>query len=192
MVGRSVAAFLEEHGHRVVGAADVLGTVSAPGGLPVGRLIAATDPAGTIDRRRLPNRVATSSRPEAWLDLDADVLVLAANKDAVNQDNAHRVRAGLVVEGGNLCCSARAKAALSLAGVTVIPDVVANAGGAAAGGCALTGTVPFDLPPKQMAAWVFDWVEAHVQRNTREVLEIAAASATDPVAVLLASRRTAP
>ena len=191
MVGRAVASFLERAGHRLVGVVDVLGTVSAPGGLAVDRLLAATDPAGTIDRAALPPEVTCSAEPDAWLDLDTDVLVLAANRDAVDEHNVHRVRAGLVVEGGNLCCSSQAKATMSLAGVCVVPDVVANAGGAAAGGCALTGTVPFDLPPAQIAAWVHTFVERQVRRNTQEVLDIAESSSGDPVPLLLAARRTA-
>ncbi|MFL6131024.1 MAG: Glu/Leu/Phe/Val dehydrogenase dimerization domain-containing protein [Mycobacteriales bacterium] len=189
MVGRAVATFLERAGHRVVGVADVLGTVSAAGGLPVDRLLAVTDPAGTLDRAALPPEVCCSAEPDAWLDVDTDVLVLAANRDAVDEHNVHRVRAGLVVEGGNLCCSAGAKAALSLAGTCLVPDVVANVGGAAAGGCALTGTVPFDLPPAQMAAWVHAFVERHVRQNTQDVLELAESSAGDPVPLLLAARR---
>ena len=189
MVGRAVATFLERAGHHLVGVVDVLGTVSAPGGLPVDRLLAATDAAGTLDRAALPPELTRSAEPDAWLELDADVLVLAANRDALDEHNVDRLRAGLVVEGGNLCCSAQAKAALSLGGTCVVPDVVANVGGAAAGGCALTGTVPFDLPPAQMAAWVHAFVERHVRQNTEDVLEIAQSSAGDPVPLLQAARR---
>ena len=191
MVGRAVGTFLQGAGHRVVGIADVLGTLSAADGLPVDRLLALTDAHGTIDRAALPPEVVRSAEPDAWLDLDTDVLVLAANRHAVTTDNVHRLRAGLVVEGGNLCCSAGAKAMLAGAGIPVVPDVVANAGGACAGGCALTGTVPFDLPPAQMAAWVHDWVAERVRRNTREVLDIAESSPVDPVPVLLAARHAA-
>ncbi|ORT56587.1 glutamate dehydrogenase [Streptomyces sp. CB03238] len=190
-VGRGVAKYLERHGHRIVGVADVRGTVSCPDGLPVDGLIKATDPAGTVDRALLPDSVTTANGADAWLDVDADVLVLAANMNAVHAGNAAQVRAALIVEGGNLCCSPEAKDALAAQGVVVIPDVVANVGGAAAGGCALTGTVPFDLPRDQMAAWVFDWVQERVERNTREVLEVMAGGAPDPVATLLTARRTA-
>jgi glutamate dehydrogenase (NAD(P)+) len=188
-VGRSVAKFLDDRGHRIIGVADVSGTVSSDDRLPVGELISITDHAGRVDRSRLPDTVSVSADQDAWLDLEADVVILAANMNAINEGNVHRLSAGLVVEGGNLCCSPQAKELLISKGIMLIPDVVANVGGAAAGGCALTGTVPFDLPQDQMVAWVFDWVEQRVHRNTRDILEIIHSTTDDPIAELLVAQR---
>ncbi|KAF4409550.1 MULTISPECIES: Glu/Leu/Phe/Val dehydrogenase [Streptomyces] len=190
-VGRAVAKTLENHGHRIVAVADVEGTVHDPRGLPVADLLAATNSAGTIDRGRLPDSVTVHGEPEAWLDVDADVLVLAAAGDAVRADNVDRIRARIVVEGGNLCCTAEAKKAMAARGVALVPDVVANVGGAAVTGCVLTGTVPYDLPHKEMVNWLFDWVGDRVRRNSEDVLEIAAAGSADPVSDLLAHRAKA-
>jgi glutamate dehydrogenase (NAD(P)+) len=187
MVGRAVAGFLQARGHRVVAVADVRGTVVGPHGLSISKLIAATDELGTIDRSRLPAEVSSSRLRDAWLDVDADVLVLAANKDAVHSGNVDRVRPGLVVEAGNLCCTGAAKAALDERGVTIVPDVVANVGAAAVSGCALTGTVPFDLPPRKMAVWLHEWVAVRVRRNTQDFLELGTSS-DDPLSELLAAR----
>jgi glutamate dehydrogenase (NAD(P)+) len=191
MVGRAVAGFLQARGHRVVAVADVLGTVADPHGLSISELIAATDDLGTIDRRRLPAELTSNRQRDAWLDVDADVLVLAANKDAVDSGNVERVRPTLVVEAGNLCCTARAKAVLAERGVTIVPDVIANVGAAAVSGCALTGTVPFDLPPRKMAVWLHEWVAVRVRRNTEDFLELSRSS-DDPLAALLATRRDEP
>ncbi|GGL11506.1 hypothetical protein Sme01_42020 [Sphaerisporangium melleum] len=189
-VGRAVARFLEERGHHIVAVADVHGTISADR-LPVDDLIAITDSLGRIDRSRLPESVSVSTEPDAWLDVDADVLVLAANKDALNADNAHRLRAGLVVEGGNLCSSVEAKQKVAASGGVLIPDVVANVGGAAAAGLAIARIVPFELEAEKRKQWVFDWVADRVRRNTRDLLEIAAGTAGDPLPELLAARRKA-
>ncbi|MCE0447892.1 hypothetical protein LT493_40485 [Streptomyces tricolor] len=67
--------------------------------LPVADLVAVTDEFGLIDRSRLPQHVTLSDGPDAWLDVDADLLILAAQKHALNAENAHRLRAGLVVVG---------------------------------------------------------------------------------------------
>lgn len=187
-VGRAVAAFLEERGHVVVGVADVHGTISASR-LPVAQLLELTDGAGDIDRSRLPENVTVSTEPDAWLDLDADVLILAANHNAVNENNVHRVGARLVVEGGNLCVSPEAKPKLEAGGATLVPDVVANVGGAAAAGLALARIVPFELATPVRNQWVFDWVGTRVQRNTRDLLEIAAGGSADPLGELYAARR---
>ena len=189
-VGRAAARFLERRGHRIVGVADEFGTISADR-LPVDDLIAITDPLGRIDRTKLPQNVKVTAEPDAWLDVPADVLVLAAQKDAINGDNVHRLTAQLVVEGGNITTTPEAGVRMAAAGVTLVPDVVANVGGAAAAGLALTGTVPFELPGEARKQWVFDWVGTRVERNTRDLLEIAAGRAGDPLPELLAARREA-
>jgi glutamate dehydrogenase (NAD(P)+) len=187
-VGRAVAHFLEERGHTVVGVADFQGTISADR-LPVAELVAITDEFGKIDRSRLPAHVTVSDEPDAWLDVDADLLILAAQKHALNAENAHRVRAGLVVEGGNLSSSAEAKEKTRAAGTILVPGVIANIGGAASAALAVTRVVPFDLSADARKAWVFDWVGDRVRRNTRDLLEIAAAHAGDPLPTLLTARR---
>ncbi|MER7183134.1 Glu/Leu/Phe/Val dehydrogenase dimerization domain-containing protein [Streptomyces hyaluromycini] len=188
-VGRAVARFLERRGHRIVGVADIEGTISAER-LPVDDLLALTDGFGRIDRSRLPQGVTVSEEPEAWLDVDTDVLVLAANHNALSSDNVHRLRAGLVVEGGNITVSPEARLKLAVAGATLVPDVVANVGGAAAAGLALARVVPFELPGDQRKDWVFDWVGDRVRRNTLDLLEIAAAAPNeDPLPTLVSARR---
>ncbi|MEW2623437.1 Glu/Leu/Phe/Val dehydrogenase dimerization domain-containing protein [Streptomyces sp. NPDC048106] len=188
-VGRAVARFLEARGHRIVGVADIEGTISAER-LPADDLIALTDSFGRIDRSRLPQEVTVSQEPEAWLDVDADVLVLAANHNAVNSANVHRLRAGLVVEGGNITVSPEAKLKMAVAGTTLVPDVVANVGGAAAAGLALARIVPFELPGDARKDWVFDWVATRVRNNTRDLLEIAAERPqSDPLPTLVSARR---
>jgi len=188
-VGRSVAKNLLAQGHRIVAVADVLGTVTAPEGLPVAELVEITDAAGTIDRARLPESVTAVGECEAWLDVDAEVLVLAAGGAAIREDNLGRLRAEVVVEGGNLCCTAAAKQQLRAAGVVVVPDVVANVGGAAVTGCILTGLAPSDVATEELVGWMFDWVGERVRRNTRDVLQIAARHLADPIPELLAARR---
>ncbi|SFL18092.1 Glu/Leu/Phe/Val dehydrogenase dimerization domain-containing protein [Streptomyces pini] len=187
-VGRSVARFLEERGHVVVGVADVHGTISADR-LPVADLVAVTDEFGRIDRSRLPQHVTVSAEPDAWLGLDADVLVLAAQKHALNAENAHRLRARLVVEGANLASSAEAKEKVRATGATLVPGVIANIGGAASAALAVTRVVPFDLAADARKEWVFGWVADRVRHNTRALLEIAASRAGDPLPELLAARR---
>ncbi|MGW2814170.1 Glu/Leu/Phe/Val dehydrogenase dimerization domain-containing protein [Streptomyces sp. NPDC001415] len=187
-VGRSVAKFLEDRGHRIVGVADVKGTISAER-LPVADLLAITDGFGQIDRSRLPQNVTVSAEPDAWLDVEADLLILAANHNALNDANVHRLTAPLVVEGGNITVSPEAKLKLAVQGATLVPDVVANVGGAAAAGLALTRTVPFELEATARKEWVFDWVGTRVRKNTQDLLEIAAATSEDPLPTLLSARR---
>ncbi|MCU1681775.1 MAG: Glu/Leu/Phe/Val dehydrogenase [Amycolatopsis sp.] len=187
-VGRAVARFLEERGHVIVGVADVLGTISADR-LPVADLTAITDEFGCIDRSRLPQDVTVTTEQDAWLGVDADILVLAAQKHALNAENADRLRAGLVVEGANIASCATAKEKVAASGAVLVPGVIANIGGAGSAALAVTRVVPFDLAAQARKAWVFDWISDCVRRNTRDLLEIAAAQAGDPLPELLAARR---
>ena len=183
-VGRAVAGFLEDRGHVIVGVADVEGTISADR-LPVADLVAVTDEFGRIDRSRLPQHVAVTAEPDAWLDVDADLLILAAQKYALNADNAHRLRAGLVVEGGNITSTAEAREKVRASGAFLVPGVIANIGGAGSAALAVTRVVPFELVAQARKAWVFDWVGDRVRQNTRDLLEIAAERPGDPLPELL-------
>lgn len=75
-------------------------------------------------------RQADDVRPaDDLLGSDADVLVLAALEDAVSDDNQADITATLVIEMANGPIDTAALDALEHRGVTVIPDVIANAGG---------------------------------------------------------------
>jgi glutamate dehydrogenase (NAD(P)+) len=60
---------------------------------------------------------------------DADVLIPAALDEVLTKDNAHDVRAGIVVEAANGPTTPEADEILSRRGVLVLPDILANAGG---------------------------------------------------------------
>ncbi|NMT63180.1 Glu/Leu/Phe/Val dehydrogenase [Marinobacter orientalis] len=63
------------------------------------------------------------------LALDVDVLVLAALENAITTDNVDQVRAGAILEIANGPVTADADKSLARKKVTVLPDVLANAGG---------------------------------------------------------------
>ncbi len=63
------------------------------------------------------------------LGLACDVLIPAALENAIDATNVGSVQAPLVVEAANHPVTAEADAALGEGGVTVVPDILANAGG---------------------------------------------------------------
>ena len=63
------------------------------------------------------------------LELDCDILVLAAREDQVTADNAHRVRARMIAEGANGPTSLEADEILWERAIPVLPDILTNAGG---------------------------------------------------------------
>lgn len=66
---------------------------------------------------------------EELLTLDIDVLVLAALDNAINKNNMHNIKAKIVVELANSPITNQASDFLYKQGITIIPDIIANAGG---------------------------------------------------------------
>ena len=170
-VGRAAARAAEARGFKIVAVADKHGTVLSPDGLAVAELCAATDAYGTIDPRRLPRGARHSAVPDAWLGVSADVLVLAATRDAITVRNQLDVSAPLVVEGANQPTSPAAIEALHARGVVVIPDIVANAGGAIGCGLALRDEIPRGLDVGQATDWLFRQTTQRIGRNLETVVE---------------------
>jgi len=63
------------------------------------------------------------------LELKVDLLVPAAVEGVIHADNADRIRARVIVEGANGPTTREADRILADAGVLVVPDILANAGG---------------------------------------------------------------
>ncbi|WP_076559313.1 Glu/Leu/Phe/Val family dehydrogenase [Salimicrobium flavidum] len=63
------------------------------------------------------------------LELDVDVLLLAALEDQIHEDNMENIKAEIIIEGANKPVTEKADKFLSDKGVLIIPDILANAGG---------------------------------------------------------------
>ncbi|MDH6626429.1 glutamate dehydrogenase (NAD(P)+) [Streptomyces sp. LBL] len=126
-MGGATARFLTRAGLTVVAVADIKGTVLNPDGLDVEALLAARDAYGTVDRAAL--RPGDLELPgDAWLAVDAEVLVPAAVSYAVDTTNQERITARWIVEAANMPVLPEAEKQLAARGVTVLPDVVVNSG----------------------------------------------------------------
>ncbi|MBT2508005.1 glutamate dehydrogenase [Streptomyces sp. ISL-98] len=128
-MGGATARFLSRAGLRIVAVADVLGTVANPEGLDVEALLASRDAYGAVDRGVL--RPGDRELPgDAWLSVEAEVLVPAAVSYAVDEANQEHISgtARWIVEAANMPVLPGAEALLAARGVTVLPDVVVNSG----------------------------------------------------------------
>ncbi|MER5421775.1 Glu/Leu/Phe/Val family dehydrogenase [Streptosporangium roseum] len=124
-VGAPAARHLADAGCRVVGVSDVTGAVVNHSGLDVEDLRAWVQETGGV----YGYRHADALSHEDLLELDVDVLVPAALEGAITGENASRIRARLIVEGANGPTTPEADRILADAGITVVPDILANAGG---------------------------------------------------------------
>ncbi|WP_329113637.1 Glu/Leu/Phe/Val dehydrogenase dimerization domain-containing protein [Streptomyces sp. NBC_01353] len=126
-MGGATARFLERAGLVVVAVADVKGTIVNPEGLDVEALLAARDAHGTVDRSALRPGDREESG-DAWLSVDAEVLVPAAVSYAIDTEAQGLIRARWVVEAANMPVLPEAEVLLAARGVVVLPDVVVNSG----------------------------------------------------------------
>ena len=99
--------------------------------------------------------------PKEILEVPCDILVLAAMENQVTGDNMKNIKAKILLELANGPTIAEADEYLSNAGVTIIPDILANAGGV---------TVSYFewLQNQQAYYWPLEEVKAKLKRIMQE------------------------
>ena len=107
-VGGVAAAELEGRGAVVTAVSDVSGGLHAESGLDIADLHRYVRERGSLEGCDAGARLTN----DELLELDCDILVLAAREDQITGENAPRVRARLVAEGANGPTSLEADAVL--------------------------------------------------------------------------------
>jgi glutamate dehydrogenase (NAD(P)+) len=124
-VGSVAARTLHESRCRVVGVSDISGGIYSPDGIDIRALRLYQQEHGSI--AGFPGTTPVTN--EELLELPCDVLVPAAVEGQIREDNAPRLKCKVVAEGANGPTTPEADALLSQRGVTIIPDILCNAGG---------------------------------------------------------------
>ena len=93
------------------------------------------------------------------LELPCDILVPAAIENQLTAENASKIKARFIAEGANGPTTAGANAMLAEGGVTIIPDILANAGGVVVS--------HFELVQDSQA---FFWAAGEVNSRLKEVM----------------------
>ncbi len=112
-------------GYQIVAVSDSKGAIYNPEGL---------DPKAVLDHKRATSSVidfksADTMEGEDLLSVDSEVLVPAAMEEHIRDDNAEAIQANLILEVANYPTTPKADDILKARGVTVIPDILASAGG---------------------------------------------------------------
>jgi glutamate dehydrogenase (NAD(P)+) len=124
-VGGVAARLLWREGCVITGISDVKGGIWKPDGIDVKQLEAHVAETGSVVG-------FPGSDPISNDDLvvqPCDVLIPAAVGGQIHKSNADRVKASMIVEGANGPTTPEADVILRERGVTVVPDILANAGG---------------------------------------------------------------
>ncbi|MFC0220322.1 Glu/Leu/Phe/Val dehydrogenase [Pseudochelatococcus lubricantis] len=167
--GQYIASLLASDGNTIVAVSDSAGAVYSEDGLDVDLLIKAkaegksvVSTAGVRGHREIS--------ANELIAVDADLLVPAALESMIHEGNAASIKAKVILELANGPITPEADAILAEKRVTVLPDILANAGGV---------TVSYFewVQNKQGYSWTLDEVHDRLRtimvREGRAIWEIA-------------------
>lgn len=128
-VGSHAATILSQMGCTIVAVSDITGGLYSPRGLDIASINrhVTNHPRGLLEGYEAPGVKEITN--EELLISDVDVLIPAALEHQIRVDNAPCVRAKMIVEGANGPTTREADQILNERGITVVPDILANAGG---------------------------------------------------------------
>lgn len=155
-VGGGAARMLHDQGCKIVAISDAHGGVYNERGLNPEAIQRHKSEAGTV----AGSRDAEAISNEELMELDVDVLIPAALEGVINESNADRVRARVVVEGANGPTTPKADRILNERGAFIVPDILANAGGV---------TVSYFEWVQDIQAYF--WSEDEVNSRMRQIME---------------------
>lgn len=125
-LGSNAAGFFRESGAVIAGISDINGGVYCEKGIDIPAALALMAKTGTI--KGLQGAEAVSNAE--LLELPCDILAPCALQGQITAANADRVKAAYVIEGANGPTTPDAEAVMRDKGIIVVPDIVANPGGA--------------------------------------------------------------
>lgn len=122
--GSYLAKMMHEAGAKVLGISDVYGALYDEKGLDIEYLLDRRDSFGTVTKL-FSNTISNKE----LLEQPCDILVPAAIENQITHENAHLIKAGIVVEAANGPTTLEATKILTERGILLVPDVLASAGG---------------------------------------------------------------
>ncbi|MEK6783781.1 MAG: Glu/Leu/Phe/Val dehydrogenase [Bacteroidota bacterium] len=125
-VGSWAALLLAERGLKVVSVSDISGAYYNENGIDIDKAVKYRDAnKGSLEGFAGAEKISGDD----LLTLPIDVLVPAAKEDVITHHNASKIQAKLIVEGANGPTSSKADSIIYEKGISVVPDILANAGG---------------------------------------------------------------
>jgi glutamate dehydrogenase/leucine dehydrogenase len=123
--GGNVARMLHHWGYTVVAVSDVNGAIMDPEGLDISALRHHKAKTGSVAGFEKAMNISQAE----LLAADCEILIPAALSNQIDGNNAHAVKAKIVLELANAPVTSQADDILFNRDILVIPDILANAGG---------------------------------------------------------------
>lgn len=125
--GAVVAKLLYAAGYKIVALSDSKGTLHNPNGLDPDRVEEAKKTDGSVTSFHTDG--VETRDVNAILGVECDILIPAALDNQIRADNVEHIKAKIILELANNPTTPEADHVLADRAVTIIPDVLANAGG---------------------------------------------------------------
>lgn len=157
-VGCAGAKLMQKQGCKIVSIADASGVIYNPSGIDISAAATyAENNHKSLQGYQEPGLQVIDT--EAFFALAVDILFPAAMENQINEANADKIKAKIVLEGANGPTTRAADKILEDKGVVVVPDILANAGGVVV----------------SYFEWVqnnesFMWDEGYINRNLEKVM----------------------
>lgn len=154
--GYFMAKFLYDAGYKVVAVSDSKGGIYDAKGLIIPDVKKLKDAGKSIQDYPSGRKVSN----DELLELPVDVLIPAALENQITEKNARQIKAKIIIELANGPTTPQAEEILEGKGITVIPDVLANAGG-------VTGSYFEWKQNKERTKWTLDKYHAELEAVMR-------------------------
>lgn len=125
-VGYHSAKYMTEAGARLVGVAEIEGSIYDPDGMDLEKLMEYRKETGSIVGFGNSQELEDNS---AVLEKECDILIPAALENQINKKNMNNIKAKIIAEAANGPTTSDAHETLKKRGALIIPDNYLNAGG---------------------------------------------------------------
>ncbi|MBI2121955.1 MAG: Glu/Leu/Phe/Val dehydrogenase [Candidatus Sungbacteria bacterium] len=137
-VGANIAKILYEKGFKIVAISDSKGALYEEDGIDIKKVLDVKEKTGIIDRNKCyavsEERLASGTPCREFtnddlLQMPVDILIPAALENVINEANAEKIRAKVILEMANGPVTPEAEKIFTKRGIEVLPDILANSGG---------------------------------------------------------------
>lgn len=133
-VAQHAALLLQKDGYNIVAISDSKGGIYRPEGFDIPSIIHMKNESRRVKAVYCQDSVceivdAKTISNEELLELDVDILIPAALEKVITSDNVANIKAKTIIEAANGPITSDATEILCDRGITVVPDILANAGG---------------------------------------------------------------
>ena len=127
-VGSIGAKLMKEKGCKIIAISDIGGSFYKPEGIDIEKAMQYAKANNKSIKGYAEKGLKKITVEDFWA-LKTDVLFPAALENQINETNAKTIKAKTILEGANGPTSVEADNILAKKGITVLPDILANAGG---------------------------------------------------------------